>query len=214
MSLNQESVPDGYMQNALGHLVPVEQVREQDLLRNQTVLELVGEAREIHASLVNFKRRAMQDIADLVAVAAEKYGAKVGGDKGNISLVSFDGKYKITRSMAAVITFTEELQAAKALIEACIEKWSDGADDRIKTLVMRAFKPNTKGELNTKAVLGLMRLEMRNKDGETDAEWTAAMDALKDSIQTSGTTAYVNVYERVGMSDRYQHVPLDLAAVG
>lgn len=214
MSLDQENIPDGYMQNALGHLVPLAQIREQDLLRDAVVHTLAHDAKLLHEALCEYKQRAQQDVADLIRVAAEKYGAKVGGDKGNITLVSFNGRYKVTRSMAAVITFTEELQAAKALIEACIEKWSDGADDRLKTLVMRAFKPNAKGELNTNAVMGLLRLEMKNKEGEPDAEWMAAMEALKDSIQTSGTTAYLNVYERIGMSDKYRHIALDLAAVG
>ncbi|UJS26294.1 DUF3164 family protein [Thiothrix winogradskyi] len=207
-------IPNGYLQNALGHLVPVAQIREQDLLRDEVVRTLAHDAKLLSEALREFKERAMRDVEDLVTVAAEKYGAKVGGDKGNLSLVSFDGKYKVQRSMAAVITFTEELQAAKALIEACIEAWSDGADNRLKTLVMRAFKPNTKGELNTKAVLGLLRLEMKGFDGEVDVEWAAAMEALRDSIQTSGTTAYVNVYERVGVSDKYRHIALDLAAVG
>lgn len=213
MAMDNISIPPGYRMNAIGHLVPLAQIREQDLLRDETVQALAAEAQTLHHELKRFKQRAMQDVADLVKVAAEKYGAKVGGDKGNISLASFDGRYKITRSMAAVISFTEELHAAKALIEGCIEKWADGADDRLKTLVMRAFKPNTKGELNTNAVLGLLRLEMKNKDGNHDAEWQAAMEALKDSIQTTGATAYFNVYERVGMTDRYQHIPLDLAAV-
>ncbi|QTR47450.1 DUF3164 family protein [Thiothrix litoralis] len=207
-------VPEGYRENALGHMVPVAQIREQDLLRDEVVRTLAHDAKLLSEALREFKERAMQDVEDLVRVAAEKYGAKVGGDKGNLSLVSFDGQFKVVRSMAAVITFTEELQAAKALIEACITRWSDGADARLQSLVMRAFKPNTKGELNTKAVLGLLRLEMVNFDGETDAEWAAAMDALRDSIQTSGTTTYFNVYERVGVSDKYRHVALDLAAVG
>lgn len=212
--MSELNIPDGYLMNGLGHLVPVGQIREQDLLRDRVVQDLVKEALWLNEALANFKRRAMGDIEDLVTVAAEKYGARLGGEKGNVGLVSFDGRYKVTRTLAAVISFTEELQAAKALIEACIEKWSDGADDRLKALVMRAFKPNTKGELNTKAVLGLLRLEMRDKSGAADAEWAAAMEALKDSVQTSGTTAYLNVYERVGLSDRYRHIPLDLAAVG
>ena len=39
------------------------------------------------------------------------------------------------------------------------------------------------------------------------------MQAIKDSIQSCGTAVYVRVYERVGDSDQYQAIPLDLAAV-
>ena len=63
------------------------------------------------------------------------------------------------------------------------------------------------GQLKTASVLELMRLEM------DDDEWKRAMQAIKDSIQTTGTAIYVRVYERVGDSDQYQAIPLDLAAV-
>ncbi|MEB4591363.1 DUF3164 family protein [Candidatus Thiothrix sp. Deng01] len=201
-------VPVGFRENALGHLVPVGQIREQDLLRDEVVCRVAAHAKRLNGELAEFKRGSLADIVDLVVVSAERYGAKVGGDKGNVTLSSFDGRFRLVRSMAAVITFTEELQAAKALIEACIERWSDGADARLKSLVMRAFKPNAQGELRTAAVLSLLRLEMQ------DDEWARAMGALRDSIQASGTTVYLNVYERVGATGLYRHIPLDLAAVG
>jgi hypothetical protein len=46
-----------------------------------------------------------------------------------------------------------------------------------------------------------------------DDEWQRAMDAIRDSIHTTGTATYVRVYQRVGDSDQYQAIPLDLAAV-
>jgi hypothetical protein len=52
-----------------------------------------------------------------------------------------------------------------------------------------------------------MRLEI------DDAEWKRAMEAIRDSIQTTGTAVYVRVYERIGDSDQYKAIPLDLAAV-
>jgi hypothetical protein len=39
------------------------------------------------------------------------------------------------------------------------------------------------------------------------------MQALKDSIQSAGTAVYIRIYKRVGESDQYQAVTLDLAAV-
>ena len=52
-----------------------------------------------------------------------------------------------------------------------------------------------------------MRLEIN------DDEWKRAMDAIRDSIQTTGTAIYVRVYERIGDSDQYKAIPLDLASV-
>jgi hypothetical protein len=195
------------MKNAAGHLVPMEQIREQDLLRDEVVRQLARRAEEIAAELAAFKSRALSDVADLVRIAGEKYGASLGGKKGNVSLMSFDGRYKITRSVAERIVFTEELEAAKSLIDDCITRWSNGANPNIRALVDRAFRTDNKGQIKTAAVLELLRLEI------DDAEWKNAMLAIRDSIQTTGTAIYVRVYRRVGDSDQYEPIPLDLACV-
>ena len=75
-----------------------------------------------------FKAKALADIEDLVAISHERYGVKVGGKKGNVSFITYDGKFKVERAMADRIIFTEEILAAKELIDQCIRKWSEGAD--------------------------------------------------------------------------------------
>jgi hypothetical protein len=200
-------VPAGYMLNAAGHLVPEDQVRDQDKLRNEVTLDLVFRAERINEELRAFKKRALDDIDDLVQISADRYGVKMGGRKGNVSLISYDGKYKVVRSFAERLTFTEELEAAKELINNCITRWSEGANDNIRALVDRAFRTNAKGQLRTTAILDLLRLEIE------DEEWTRAMEALKDSIMVADTAVYVRFYERVGDTDQYKAIPLDLAAV-
>jgi len=202
-----ETIPEGYMRNASGHLVPTDKVREQDKLRDATVRSLVADAIEVHARLKAFKSNALADIADLVKISGEKYQVVLGGKKGNVNLVSYDGQHKVVRSMADRIVFTEEIEAAKALINSCIDRWSEGANDNIRVLVDRAFSKDKTGQLKTASVLELMRLEI------ADEEWKRAMLAIKDSIQTTGSAIYVRVYERVGDSDQYKAIPLDLAAV-
>lgn len=203
-------VPVGYMKNAQGHLVHESNVRDQDKLRDSIVLALVKEATDVNEALKAFKDRALNDIADLVSIAAEKYDVKLGGKKGNVSLTSYDGKYKIQRNIADVITFTEELEAAKALITECINTWSEESNENLRTIVNSAFKTNTNGQVKTAEILKLMRYEI--KDNE-NGDWKRAMEALKDSIQVNSTSTYIRVYERIGMSDQYKAIPLDIAAV-
>lgn len=202
-----ENVPDGFMKNALGHLVPKAQVREQDLLRDEVARNLASHATVLNQALSDFKKKALGDMADLIKIAGERYDVTLGGKKGNVSISSYDGKYKVQRSVADRIQFTEEIEAAKALINQCIARWSEGANDNIRAIVDRAFNKDTKGQLKTAAVLDLMRLEIN------DDEWKRAMAAIRDSIQTTGTAIYVRVYERIGDSDQYKAIPLDLAAV-
>lgn len=202
-----ETIPEGYMKNALGHLVPRANVREQDLLRDEVARNLASHASVLNKALADFKKKALGDIADLVKIAGERYEVVLGGKKGNVSINTYDGKYKVQRSVTDRIQFTEEIEAAKALINQCIARWSEGANDNIRAIVDRAFSKDTKGQLKTAAVLDLMRLEI------DDAEWKRAMEAIRDSIQTTGTAIYVRVYERIGDSDQYKAIPLDLAAV-
>lgn len=204
---NTPAIPEGYMRNASGHLVPEDQVRDQDKLRDQVARELVQEAVELNARLAAFKRKALADIADLVEIAAERYDVRLGGKKGNVTAATYDGQYRVQRAYAERVTFTEELEAAKELINDCIMRWSEGANPHIRALVDRAFRTDSKGQIKTTAVLELLRLEI------DDEGWLRAMDALKDSIQSAGTAVYIRVYKRVGDGDQYQAVPLDLAAV-
>lgn len=199
--------PEGYLRNAAGHLVPIDQVRDHDLLRDQTARDLAERALELNAELTAFKRQALADIADLVKIAGERYGVALGGKKGNVSISSYDGSVKVVRQVAERIAFTEELEAAKELINRCIERWSEGANANIRALVDRAFRTDTQGQIKTAAVLELLRLEIE------DEEWKRAMEAIRDSIQAIGTAIYVRVYQRIGDSDQYRAVPLDLAAV-
>jgi hypothetical protein len=204
---NQTPVPPGYVRNGAGHLVPEHQVREHDKLRDQVASGLAVRALAINAFLVDFKKDALADIDDLIAISNEKYGVTIGGKKGNASITTYDGKFKVERQMAERLTFTEEILAAKELIDRCIRKWSEGADQHLRVLVDRAFRANKQGQIKTGDVLSLLRIEI------DDADWKLAMEALKDSIQVNGTAVYIRVYQRVGETDRYDPINLSIAAV-
>ncbi len=206
-SLGKVAIPDGYLQNASGHLVPRGLVREQDLLRDEVARRLALQAVELNKALAQFKRDALSDIADLVRISSERYGVTLGGNRGNVQIATYDGEFKVVRAVAERIAFTEEIEAAKQVINDCIVRWSEGANANIRVLVDRAFRTDSKGQLKTAAVLELLRLDLE------DEQWAQGMRALRDSIQSVGTATYVRVYRREGASDNYVPVPLDLAAV-
>ena len=200
-------VPEGMRVNAEGHFVPETSIREQDLLRDQLVMELVPSAISLSQAMAAYKAKALAEISDLIEIAAERYGAKLGGKKGNVSLVSFDGRYKIQRAYREVVAFTEEIEAAKALIDSCIVRWSEGANDNIRAVVSQAFRKNRNGEISTGKVLDLMRMEI------DDEEWNRAMEALRDALKSNGTAVYIRVYERIGTTDQYKPISLDIASL-
>lgn len=198
---------DGYKKNAMGHLVPVEQIQPIDLARDELVMEKAAKIKAAQEQLRQLKAEIMGDIEAFVSLAAEKYEAQVGGQKGNVTLMSFDGRYKLRRQISENLSFDERLQAAKSLIDECIREWTQGSRTELQALINDAFQVDKEGRINTGRILGLRRLNI------DDDRWHRAMEAISDSLQVTGTTAYFRLYERVGNGDRYVSVPLDMAAV-
>lgn len=203
----ENEIPRGYMQKADGSLVPKKLISPIDLQRDDLVKDLVQRARNVQQPMAEFKRAAMDAVAQFVSDSARQYDAKLGGKKGNVTLYSFDGRFKVVRSFAENIYFDERLQAAKALIDECIHEWARNSRSEIKVLVNDAFQTDKQGKINTQRILGLKRLEI------SDEKWIRAMQAITDSIQVAGTKSYVRFYERVGDSEDYTPIPLDIAAL-
>ena len=198
----------GYMENAQGHLVPVDAIKPIDLARDNLVREIVGKAKTLSDLIAAFKGATFGDFAAFVQLSAEQYQVKIGGKKGNITLLSYDGRYKVQRAIAESITFDERLQAAKALIDECITDWAQSSRPEIKVLVSDAFQVDKEGNINTGRVLGLRRLEIG------DDRWRRAMQAIGEAFQVVGSKSYIRVYERDEVSGEYRAIPLDIAAVG
>jgi hypothetical protein len=193
-------------QNAQGHWVPENLISPADKLRDEVVLAIIAAAREQRAQLAAFKIGAMQQIADFVDLSAEQYGVAWGGTKGNVTLLSFDGRYKLIRAVGEHRKFDERIQAAKALIDQCIERWSDGASSEIRALVDHAFRVSKSGHIDVNQVLSLRQLNI------DDPDWLLAMQAAVDAIQVTGTSQYLRLYER-DAHGRYIQMSLDLAKV-
>lgn len=190
-----------------GRLVPIGLMKEVDILRDDVVQELVKRAQDHSHSLARFKTSVLADIGAFIDLSAEKYDVHFGGHRGNVTLFSFDGRYKVHRQIQDSITFDERLQVAKELIDGCVRDWSRGADDKIKVLVEHAFQVDKTGKISIERVLGLRRLDI------DDPQWRKAMHAIGESIQVVSSKTYIRFYERVG-SDQWRPISLDLASVG
>lgn len=207
MTTATNAIPEGYRRDARGALIPEAMIKPIDKTRDELVQELTKAAKDVNDILGQFKTKVFSDINAFVDLSAEQYGVKLGGKKGNVTLFSFDGAYKVQVAIAEHMVFDERLQAAKSLIDECIHDWSQGSRDEIKVLVQAAFQTDKEGKINTGRVLGLRRLDI------TAAKWLKAMDAISESLQVVGSKEYVRFYERIGDSDQYRPISLDLAAV-
>lgn len=203
----ETTAPDGYWVDAKGVLTPEGLIKDIDKSRDALVGEIILKAISLNKVMAEFKQSTFADIAAFVDLSANEYNVKLGGKKGNVTLYTFDGRYKIQRAIADRLAFDERLQAAKALIDECLTDWTEGAKPELQVLINRAFSADKEGEVSTSAVLALRRYDI------ADTRWQLAMKAIGEALQVIGSSAYVRFYERIGDSDQYKPISLDMSAV-
>jgi hypothetical protein len=204
---NERMDQDAYMKDSKGRLVPLAMVAAVDQQRDGLVKEILAKAAELQEAMVAFKQAAMDDVAAFVELSAEQYGVKMGGQKGNITLMSFDGCAKVQVAISEHLMFDERLQAAKKLVDECLTAWTEDSRAEIKTIIQDAFQVDKEGRVNTARNLGLRRLAI------DDARWIRAMTAIADSMQVVGSKSYLRIYQRENPDGRFEPVALDLAAL-
>jgi len=201
------TVPEGFKRDGQGRLIPDSLIKPIDNERDRLVGEIVEKAKAVHQQLAEFKTQTLGDIRAFVELSLEQYGARLGGRKGNLNLLSFDGRYKVQVAVSDSIEFDERLQAARALIDDCLTEWTKDARPELMALVNDAFRADIKGEIRVGRVLALRRLEI------TDERWQQAMQAISEACQVVGSKQYIRLYERLDDSDKYEPIALDLASI-
>lgn len=205
-TLNQTQVPEGYLVNAKGHLIPVDKVKEIDKIRDELVKKMVATAKELRDVMKSAKEQLFGEFEDFVELSASEYETKVGGEKGNTTLLSFDGAGKVQLAVSDNLVFDERLQVAKSMIDECLHEWTADSNDNIKAIINNAFQVDKEGKINTRRVLGLRSLKIN------DDKWLKAMNAISDATQVVSSKEYIRVYER-DSEGKYQQISLDFSNV-
>ncbi|MEC4724549.1 DUF3164 family protein [Shewanella sp. D64] len=205
--MNEITLPPGFMCDAKGNLVALSNIKAIDLIRDELVGKLSGLAIKQQAQMRAFKTSMLNELESFVSLSADEYQLKLGGKKGNITLLNFNSTLKIQIAISDQLQFDERLQVAKQLIDECIHDWSNGANDRIRTLVEHAFQVDKEGQVSTARILGLRRLDME------DERWDRAMKAIADSIQVTDSKSYIRFYKRSDTENAWQAISLDIAAL-
>lgn len=200
----EQTATKEYMRDNKGRLVPIELIDPVDKMRDEVVNDLVEKAYTVRGTLRSLKQAAFSDIEAFVNLSAEKYGKTWGGEKGNITLQSYDGRRKIIVAIADNIDFNERLQVAKSLIDECLDDWGSESRHEMRAIIDKAFYVDKGQRLNTKAILGLRTLSINHP------KWKLAMDAINDAIIITSTKAYIRFYE-TDEEGQERQIVLDIA---
>lgn len=193
------------MQDARGAWVPLSLIKPQDKLQDELVRKIMGYGIALSDQVARFKAHTFNDLGDFDALLDQQYDAKVGGPKGNKTLMTYDGLYKVQVAVADYIDFGPELQTAKNLIDECMNEWAAGARDELRAIVTRAFNTDKPGKINRSEIFMLLRLEI------TDPRWQNAMQAIRDAMRVVGSKSYVRLYRRASQEAAWEPVSIDLA---
>jgi Protein of unknown function (DUF3164) len=196
-----------FMRDARNRFVPLELVKPEHKLEDQTVRSIVSFAEELSAQISRFRGHTFDDVTSFIELLAARYGATRGGRKGNITLTSYDGCLKVTVQVQEQLTFGPELQIAKQLVDACITDWSADSRPEIRALVEHAFQVDKEGRINRSALFALRRLDI------DDEHWRKAMTALSDAIRVIGSKEYVRFHRRPNNQAPWEPIVIDLAGV-
>jgi hypothetical protein len=194
-----------YMADAKGALVPIENIKAQDRLEDETVRKIMGFALALSDQIARFRGHTMTDLGEFDALLEQEYGARKGGKKGNRTYQTFDGLMKVQVQVADFIDFGPQLQVAKSLIDECLNEWAADSRPEIRAVVTRAFNTEKEGQINRSDIFMLLRLDME------DERWRRAMDAIRDAMRITGSKQYIRFYERDRVTDPWRAVTIDLA---
>ena len=195
-----------YLRDAKGALVPIAAVKPADLLMDELVRTILVEAAELSATITAFKLETFERVGSLQALLSQQYGAKIGGAKGNVSLTTFDGCQRVMVQVADQIEFGPEMQAAKTLIDECLNEWAAEGRAEIRALVNRVFQVDQQGKINRAEVFMLLRVEIQ------DDRWQRAMEAIRESIRVIGSRTYLRFQQRDVGDAPWRGVPIDIAS--
>lgn len=188
-----------------GALLPISTVKPQHVLEDELVRQEIGHAIALSEQVSRFLAHTHENIGAYEALIAEAYGAKVGGKKGNKTLMTYDGLFKMTVQVADHVVFGPELQVAKTLVDECLTDWSASSGDELKAVITRAFNMDREGQVNRAALYSLLRLEI------SDERWRHAMQAIRDAMRVVGSKLYVRFYRRADSSAGWEPITIDLA---
>lgn len=194
-----------YMQDAKGALVPLELVKPQHKLEDETVRKIIDYARDLNGQIGRFLGHTTTDLGEFVALLEQEYGSSRGGKKGNQTFQTFDGLMKVQVQIADLIDFGPELQVAKGLIDECLNEWSADSRAEIRGIVTRAFNTDKEGQINRSEIYMLLRFQVE------DERWLRAQAAIRDAMRVTGSKQYVRFYERKRITDPWRAITIDLA---
>lgn len=194
-----------FREDSRGAWMPESSIKPQDILKDDLVESAADKIVDMRDKMKQLNQEIKDEIRAYIELIGEKYGVKLKGNKGNITLTSYDGKTRIVISISESIYLDENVIAAKELIDEYLEDEIKDASFDIKQLVTSAFRVK-QGVLDVRSILKLRSLRI------DDERWKKAMDIIADSIVVKSSKSCLRLYKQ-NAEGTMEYIPLDFAVI-
>jgi len=192
-----------------GNEVHPDMVRADDKLKHELVYDILKIVHKERDALKKLKSEVIADIGTYMEILRDEYKIeplKKGG-KGNLRLESFDGLKKVQIAVATHIGFDEKLSFAKEKFDLYFKEITKDATGDLKTLIMKVFEVDKKGNVNVKQILSLKSYDIEHP------LWVEAMAIIDDAIEVVGSKSYIRFYERKSAEDKWKNISLNISDI-
>ena len=204
--LAKHDIPAGFKLDAGGNLIKVDNIKTDKLRADELVYQFIPEAVRINQELISLKTKLSSAIPAFIKELVEEHGVKkMAKIKGNVELTSFDGHFKLKRSIQDKIQVNANIEAARQLFDQYQDAVTNGVDDAIKKLIARAFG-GSGNQISTSRLI-----DIKNTDIDHPL-WKKAVEALEQALEVHDSTAYYLFYYRAENGD-YRPISLQFSAV-
>lgn len=205
---DEVEVVDGeeMLRSEFGNLVRVDRLRPETVLADQTARAIVSRMRALSEHVAREKQAIFDDIEAYQALVFERYGARLGGRRGGITITAFGDRRKVAVQSADYSRVTAALPAAQALMNEILDDLTGGADADLRTLIQAAFERDERtGRVNIQRLASLKRLNLRHP------KWEDAKRAIEDAIEPAGSKLGIRAYTRASNDDAYEQIVVDFS---
>lgn len=194
--------------NESGQEIPINYITPSDRLKERVTSNILRNSKALNKKLREHKEAVGRLCDRVLEKKLEELNARgKATGKGSIVFYNFDRSIKIEVSISERVDFDDiTIQACKVKLDEFLSANLDAKTEFLKDMVTNAFS-TSRGKLDSRKVLGLMRYRSKIKD----QLFQEALDLLADSIRRPGSKTYFRVWERD--KNGYQNIDLNFSSL-
>ncbi len=182
------TAPEGFVYDASGNLIARCNIPASELRKDAFVAGLLAQVKEQKKQLEAFKQNLFQAFEAFRVEMLEQFGTKLHarGTGDNVTMFSFDGRFKITYKSAKQKTLGPEHDVSRQLAR----DWFSSQRDNLPHDALIMVQDFVTGDASVSKTIKFMNWDIQ------DETLLKAQEAAKDALLVIGSKSYFNFYER------------------